>query len=252
MIGEVLDDVSDERRAELKSRIDGMREANPMLGFRGCRLGLIHPEINEMQVKAVISAAIEARQQGIDAQPEIMVPLIGSCAELKLVEDLLRRVASETMDEYGEQINYLFGTMIEIPRAAVTADEIAEVAEFFSFGTNDLTQMGMGVSRDDAQKFLGEYVKMKIYGADPFNSLDQPGIGKLVAIACELGRQTRPGIKLGICGEHGGDPASIDFFHRAGLDYVSCSPFRVPVARLAAAQATIRHNDELGVMQANR
>jgi len=158
MIGEVLDDVSDERRAELKSRIDGMREANPMLGFRGCRLGLIHPEINEMQVKAVISAAIEARQQGIDAQPEIMVPLIGSCAELKLVEDLLRRVASETMDEYGEQINYLFGTMIEIPRAAVTADEIAEVAEFFSFGTNDLTQMGMGVSRDDAQKFLGEYV----------------------------------------------------------------------------------------------
>jgi pyruvate,orthophosphate dikinase len=241
MISEVMGKVTDAQRAELKGRIEGMREANPMLGFRGCRLGLIHPEINEMQVRAIISAAIEAKQAGIDARPEIMVPLIGHWRELKLVEDLLRRVAEETMAEYGERIEYLFGTMIEIPRAAVTADEIAEVAEFFSFGTNDLTQMGMGVSRDDAQKFLGQYVEMKIYDADPFNSLDQPGIGKLVSMACELGRQTRPDLKLGICGEHGGDPASIDFCHRVGLDYVSCSPFRVPVARLAAAQAEIRH-----------
>jgi pyruvate,orthophosphate dikinase len=154
---------------------------------------------------------------------------------------VLRKVARETMDAYGQPIDYMFGTMIEIPRAAVTADEIAEIAEFFSFGTNDLTQMGMGVSRDDAQKFLGQYVDLKIYKYDPFNSLDQGGIGKLVAMACELGRKTRPKIKLGICGEHGGDPASIDFCHRVGLDYVSCSPFRVPVARLAAAHAQIRN-----------
>jgi len=247
MITEVMGQVSPERRAELKSRVEGMREANPMLGFRGCRLGLIYPEINEMQVRAIISAALEARRDGIDAIPEIMVPLIGCKNELKLVETLLRKVAEDTMQSYGKQIPYLFGTMIEIPRAAVTADEIAEVAEFFSFGTNDLTQMGMGVSRDDAQKFLGKYVEMKIYAADPFNSLDQDGIGKLVAIACELGRKTRPKLKLGICGEHGGDPASIDFCHRVGLDYVSCSPFRVPVARLAAAQATLRHEGKAQV-----
>jgi pyruvate,orthophosphate dikinase len=250
MISEVLGQVGDEKRAQLKARIEGMRESNPMLGFRGCRLGLIYPEINEMQVRAIISAAIEATQNGIDAQPEIMVPLIGSRAELKLVEDVLRRVASETMESYGKQIDYLFGTMIEIPRAAVTADEVAEVAEFFSFGTNDLTQMGMGVSRDDAQKFLGKYVGMKIYSADPFNSLDQAGIGKMVAMACELGKQTRPKIKLGICGEHGGDPDSIDFCHRVGLDYVSCSPFRVPIARLAAAQATIREGTSEGTQGA--
>jgi pyruvate,orthophosphate dikinase len=247
MITEVMGQVSPERRAELKSRVEGMRESNPMLGFRGCRLGLIYPEINEMQVRAIISAALEARRDGIDAIPEIMVPLIGHKNELKLVETLLRKVAEETMQSYGQQIPYMFGTMIEIPRAAVTADEIAEAAEFFSFGTNDLTQMGMGVSRDDAQKFLGKYVEMKIYAADPFNSLDQEGIGKLVAIACELGRKTRPKLKLGICGEHGGDPASIDFCHRVGLDYVSCSPFRVPVARLAAAQATIRHEGKTQV-----
>ncbi len=241
MITEVMGKVDPAKREELKARIHGMRESNPMLGFRGCRLGLIYPEINEMQVKAIISAAIEARQKGIDSIPEIMVPLIGKREELKRVEVLLRRVAKETMDEYGMEIPYLFGTMIEIPRAAVTAHQIAEVAEFFSFGTNDLTQMGMGVSRDDAQKFLGKYVDMKIYAADPFNSLDQEGIGELVRIAVERGRQTRPDIKLGICGEHGGDPASIDFCHRVGLTYVSCSPFRVPVARLAAAQAMIRH-----------
>jgi pyruvate, orthophosphate dikinase len=242
MITEVMGKVSEERRAELKSRVEGMRETNPMLGFRGCRLGLIYPEINEMQVRAIISAAIEARRDGIDAIPEIMVPLIGKREELKLVEDVLRLVAQQTMDSYGQPIDYLFGTMIEIPRAAVTADEIAEVAEFFSFGTNDLTQMTMGVSRDDAQKFLGKYVDLKIYAADPFNSLDQAGVGKLVALACELGRKQRPKLKLGICGEHGGDPASIDFCHRVGLDYVSCSPFRVPVARLAAAQAALKHD----------
>jgi pyruvate, orthophosphate dikinase len=241
MITEVIGKVDPETHADLKARINGMRESNPMLGFRGCRLGLIYPEINEMQVKAIISAAIEARKNGINAIPEIMVPLIGKREELMLVENVLRRVAKETMAEYGQDIPYMFGTMIEIPRAAVTADKIAEVAEFFSFGTNDLTQMGMGVSRDDAQKFLGKYVDMKIYAADPFNSLDQEGIGELVRIACELGRKTRPDIKLGICGEHGGDPASIDFCHRVGLAYVSCSPYRVPVARLAAAQAMIRH-----------
>jgi pyruvate,orthophosphate dikinase len=244
LITEVMGQVTPEKRAELKARVEGMREANPMLGFRGCRLGLIHPEINEMQVRAIISAAIEARQAGIDAIPEIMVPLIGHKNELKLVETLLRRVAEETMQQYGQRVDYLFGTMIEIPRAAVTADEIAEAAEFFSFGTNDLTQMGMGVSRDDAQKFLGRYVELKIYPVDPFNSLDQGGIGKLVRMACELGRKTRPALKLGICGEHGGDPASIDFCHRVGLDYVSCSPYRVPVARLAAAQAQLRESTQ--------
>lgn len=241
MITEVMGQVTPERSKELKDRIEGMRESNPMLGFRGCRLGLIYPEINEMQVKAIISAALEAKAAGIEAIPEIMVPLIGSKAELVLVEKLLRKVAEETMEQYGKRVDYLFGTMIEIPRAAVTADEIAEVAEFFSFGTNDLTQMGMGVSRDDAHKFLGKYVELKIYSADPFNQLDQAGIGKLVEMACKLGRESRPGIKLGICGEHGGDPASIEFFERIGLDYVSCSPYRVPIARLAAAQATIRN-----------
>lgn len=239
MIATVFGEIDAERREEIVQRIHGMRESNPMLGFRGCRLGLIYPEINEMQVRAIISAAIEVQQSGKTALPEIMVPLIGHVNELRLVEKTLRAVAQRTMEEYGKTIAYMFGTMIEIPRAAVTADEIAESAEFFSFGTNDLTQMGMGVSRDDAQKFLGRYVELKIYPKDPFNSLDQGGIGKLVSIACELGRKARPGIKLGICGEHGGDPSSIHFFDDVGLDYVSCSPFRVPVARLAAAQASI-------------
>ncbi len=240
LIGQVFGSVTDERRSEVKARIEAMRESNPMLGFRGCRLGIIYPEINEMQVRAIIAAAIEARREGSEAIPEIMVPLIGAKSELAMVEPVLRKVAAETMESYGEKIDYLFGTMIEVPRAAVTADEIAEIAEFFSFGTNDLTQMGMGVSRDDAQRFLSPYVAMKIYAEDPFQSLDQEGIGKLVEMACKLGRQTKPKLKLGVCGEHGGDPASIDFFHRAGLDYVSCSPFRVPIARLAAAQAEIR------------
>ncbi|MCB1186823.1 pyruvate, phosphate dikinase [bacterium] len=246
MIQAVFGEVSAERREEIVNRIHGMRESNPMLGFRGCRLGLIHPEINEMQVRAIISAAIEVKRSGKTALPEIMVPLIGHVKELQLVEQVLRAVASRTMEEYGEQIDYMFGTMIEIPRAAVTADEVAASAEFFSFGTNDLTQMGMGVSRDDAQKFLGRYVDMKIYEKDPFNSLDQGGIGKLVSIACELGRKARPKIKLGICGEHGGDPSSIHFFDSVGLDYVSCSPFRVPVARLAAAQASIASRAKSG------
>jgi pyruvate, orthophosphate dikinase len=241
MINEVFGSVGAERRSAIHARIHSMHESNPMLGFRGCRLGIIYPEINEMQVKAIIAAAIEAQQGGSTVLPEIMVPLIGSVKELEKVEPLLRRVAEQTMEEYGVTIPYLFGTMIEVPRAAVTADEIAARAEFFSFGTNDLTQMGMGVSRDDAQRFLLPYVEMGIYKDDPFNSLDQQGIGKLVELACELGRKGRPSIKLGICGEHGGDPQSIEFFHRAGLNYVSCSPFRVPIARLAAAQAEL-HN----------
>jgi pyruvate,orthophosphate dikinase len=241
MISEVIGEVDAARRAQIHARIHAMHESNPMLGFRGCRLGIVYPEINEMQVKAIIAAAIEAQQGGSMVFPEIMVPLIGSVAELKKVEPLLRRVAEQTMEEYGTHIPYAFGTMIEVPRAAVTADEIAEVAEFFSFGTNDLTQMGMGVSRDDAQRFLGKYVELGIYDEDPFNSLDQAGIGKLVEMACRLGREGRPGIKLGICGEHGGDPRSIEFFHRTGLDYVSCSPFRVPIARLAAAQAELKN-----------
>ena len=250
MIAAVFGEVSAERREEIVQRIHGMRESNPMLGFRGCRLGLIYPEINEMQVRAIISAAIEARRKGRVALPEIMVPLIGHVRELQLVEKILRKVAQQTMDDYGEQIDYMFGTMIEIPRAAVTADEIAGCAEFFSFGTNDLTQMGMGVSRDDAQKFLTKYVEMKIYEKEPFDSLDQGGIGKLVSIACELGRKARPGIKLGICGEHGGDPSSIHFFDSVGLDYVSCSPFRVPVARLAAAQSAIAARKTTGTASA--
>ncbi|MDQ3023384.1 MAG: pyruvate, phosphate dikinase [bacterium] len=241
MIEEVFGSVDDKRRAQIHHRIHAMHESNPMLGFRGCRLGIIYPEINEMQVKAIIAAAIEAQQAGSQVLPEIMVPLIGSVRELKLVEPLLRRVAERTMEEYGVHIPYMFGTMIEVPRACVTADEIAEVAEFFSFGTNDLTQMGMGVSRDDAQRFLQPYVEMGIYDEDPFNSLDREGIGKLVEIAVKQGREARPGLKVGICGEHGGDPRSIEFFHRAGLDYVSCSPFRVPIARLAAAQAEIQN-----------
>jgi pyruvate,orthophosphate dikinase len=242
LITEVLGEVTPQHRDEIKARMAAMHESNPMLGFRGCRLGIIYPEINEMQVRAIITAAIEAKREGCVVHPEIMVPLIGAKAELALVETVLRRVAAETMTALGEQIEYAFGTMIEVPRAALTADEIAEIAEFFSFGTNDLTQMTMGVSRDDAQRFLGAYVEKGIYHDDPFNSLDQEGVGKLVAMACELGRKQRPKLKLGICGEHGGDPASIDFCHRVGMDYVSCSPFRLPIARLAAAHATLKHS----------
>ncbi len=226
----------------LKSTVASLHEFNPMMGHRGCRLTVSYPEIAEMQTRAVIEAAIDVtRRKGYKIVPEIMIPLVGEIKELKYVKDIVVKVADEIIAAAGIHMNYLVGTMIEIPRAAITADEIAKEAEFFSFGTNDLTQMTFGFSRDDAGKFLGDYYDKKIYDFDPFAKLDQEGVGKLVKMAVELGRKTRPDIKLGICGEHGGDPSSVEFFHKAGLQYVSCSPFRVPVARLAAAQAQIRN-----------
>ncbi len=217
-----------------------LHEFNPMLGHRGCRLAVTYPEIAEMQTEAIITAALEVRkEEGIDVVPEIMVPLVGHVNELKFVKKTIVETADKLIAESGEEMKYMVGTMIEIPRAAVTADEIAEEAEFFSFGTNDLTQMGFGFSRDDTGSIIKEYVEKGIFDSDPFQSLDQSGIGKLVRIAVEGGKKTRPNIKLGICGEHGGDPASIHFCHEVGLNYVSCSPFRVPIARLAAAQAAI-------------
>ena len=217
-----------------------LHEFNPMLGHRGCRLAVTYPEIAEMQTEAIITAALEVRkEEGIDVIPEIMVPLVGHVNELKFVKKTIVETADKLIAESGEEMKYMVGTMIEIPRAAVTADEIAEEAEFFSFGTNDLTQMGFGFSRDDTGSIIKEYVDKGIFGSDPFQSLDQSGIGKLVKIAVDGGKKTRPNIKLGICGEHGGDPASIHFCHEVGLNYVSCSPFRVPIARLAAAQAAI-------------
>ena len=217
-----------------------LHEFNPMLGHRGCRLAVTYPEIAEMQTTAIISAAIEvSKEEGLDIVPEIMVPLVGHVNELKFVKKTIVEVADKLIAEAGVDMKYMVGTMIEIPRAALTADEIAEEAEFFSFGTNDLTQMGFGFSRDDTGAIIKEYVNKEILPADPFQSLDQTGIGKLVKMAVESGRKTRSNIKLGICGEHGGDPASVHFCHKVGLNYVSCSPFRVPIARLAAAQAAI-------------
>ena len=228
---------------ELKNTVVGLHESNPMMGHRGCRLSITYPEIAEMQTRAVIEAAIEVRQEtGLEIVPEIMIPLVGETKELAYVKGFVDATAKLVMEEKGMTIPYLVGTMIEIPRAALTADEVATQAEFFSFGTNDLTQMTFGFSRDDAGKFLGAYYDKKIFESDPFARLDQVGVGKLVKMAADLGRQTRPNIKLGICGEHGGDPSSIEFCHRVGLNYVSCSPFRVPIARLAAAQAAIKNN----------
>ena len=221
-----------------------LHEFNPMLGHRGCRLAVTYPEIAEMQTKAIISAALEVRaEEGLDIVPEIMVPLVGHVNELKFVKKTIVEVADKLIAESGQNMKYMVGTMIEIPRAALTADEIAEEAEFFSFGTNDLTQMGFGFSRDDTGAIIKEYVAQGILENDPFQSIDQSGIGKLVKMAVEGGKKTRPNIKLGICGEHGGDPASVHFCHKAGLNYVSCSPFRVPIARLAAAQAAIEEKN---------
>ena len=227
---------------ELKATVEGLHEFNPMLGHRGCRLAVTYPEIAEMQTRAVIEAAIEVKnEKGYDIVPEIMIPLVGEVKELKFVNDIVDSTAKAVMNEKGITIEYHVGTMIEIPRAALTADEIAKEAEFFSFGTNDLTQMTFGFSRDDAGKFLNDYYERKIYEQDPFAKLDQVGVGQLVKMAAEKGRATRPNIKLGICGEHGGDPSSVEFCHNVGLNYVSCSPFRVPLARLAAAQAQVKN-----------
>ncbi|MBO9346617.1 MAG: pyruvate, phosphate dikinase [Chloroflexus sp.] len=224
---------------KVKARVESLREANPMLGFRGCRLGILYPEITEMQARAIFKAAVKVKSEGIDVYPEVMIPLVGYVSELKLQEEIVRRVASEVFAEAGIEVPYLVGTMIELPRAALVADEIAQVAEFFSFGTNDLTQTTLGLSRDDSGRFLPIYVEKKLIPDDPFQTIDQRGVGQLVQIGTERGRSTRPNLKVGICGEHGGDPASVEFFHRVGLNYVSCSPYRVPIARLAAAQAAL-------------
>ena len=227
---------------ELKATVQSLHEFNPMMGHRGCRLAVSYPEIAEMQARAIIEAAIEVNQsKGYNIVPEIMIPLVGEIKELKYVKDVIVNTVKEVMSEKGVTLNYKVGTMIEIPRAALTADEIAKEAEFFSFGTNDLTQMTFGFSRDDAAKFLNAYYDKKIYEQDPFGKLDQTGVGSLVKIAVEKGKSTRPDIHLGICGEHGGDPSSIEFCHNIGLNYVSCSPFRVPLARLAAAQAQVKN-----------
>lgn len=226
--------------AEVRATCDELHEFNPMMGHRGCRLSVTYPEIARMQTRAVIEAAIEVKQEkGFDIVPEIMVPLVGDKKELKFVKDVIVETAEQVKAEKGSDLQYCVGTMIEIPRAALLANEIAEEAEFFSFGTNDLTQMTFGFSRDDAGKFLVDYYKSKIYESDPFARLDQNGVGQLVEMAANKGRSVKPGLKLGICGEHGGDPSSVEFCHKVGLDYVSCSPFRVPIARLAAAQAAI-------------
>ena len=229
---------------KLKEKISDLHEFNPMMGHRGCRLAVTYPEIAKMQTRALMEAAIEvSEEEGIEIVPEIMIPLVGEEKELKFVKDIVVETAELVKKEKNSDMQYHIGTMIEIPRAALTADAIAKEAEFFSFGTNDLTQMTFGFSRDDAGKFLDSYYQNKIYESDPFAKLDQTGVGQLVEMAVEKGRKTRPNIKLGICGEHGGEPSSIEFCNRIGLDYVSCSPFRVPIARLAAAQATIKAGD---------
>jgi pyruvate,orthophosphate dikinase len=224
----------------VKSKILELEEFNPMLGHRGCRLGITYPEITEMQVRAIIEAALNVKTKGIKAKPEIMVPLIGTLAEFESQEAVIRATADKVFEERDDTIDYLVGTMIEIPRAALTADLIAGKADFFSFGTNDLTQMTFGYSRDDAGKFLPIYIDKGILKENPFEVLDQEGVGQLVIMGTEKGRKTKPDLKVGICGEHGGEPSSIEFCHKLGLNYVSCSPFRVPIARISAAQAAVR------------
>jgi pyruvate,orthophosphate dikinase len=225
---------------QVKDKAESLREQNPMLGHRGCRLGITYPEIYDMQVQAIFEAACELTKEGLTVIPEVMIPLIGTVKELSILRNNALKVAKEVIEKAGVKFEYHIGTMIEIPRACLVANDIAKVADFFSFGTNDLTQMGFGYSRDDAGKFLQAYLDQGILEKDPFQSLDQTGIGQLVEIAVERGRSSNPDVGLGVCGEHGGDPASIEFFHKAGLDYVSCSPYRVPIARLAAAQAQVK------------
>jgi pyruvate,orthophosphate dikinase len=226
--------------ADLAGRAEALHETNPMMGHRGVRLGVTYPEVSEMQIRAILEAAVELVQAGVRALPEIMVPVVGIKEELVHQKALVDRVHAEVAAKYGvERVEFLYGTMIEVPRAALTAGKIAEVAEFFSFGTNDLTQMTFAFSRDDIGGFVPEYVATKLLPADPFQILDQEGVGELVKMAVERGRKARPKLKIGICGEHGGEPSSVKFCHRVGMDYVSCSPFRVPIARLAAAHAVI-------------
>lgn len=242
LTNEQIRDLSQELHVEegkLKARIEALHELNPMLGHRGCRLGIAYPEITEMQARAIFEATVKLTQEGVEVFPEVMIPLISTAAEFRHQENLVRKIAKDVTQETGIEFPYLVGTMIEIPRACLTADEVAKTAEFFSFGTNDLTQTTFGFSRDDIGGFLPTYLEEKILSHDPFQSLDQDGVGQLVKIGVEKGKSARPELKVGICGEHGGDPSSIDFCHRTGLDYVSCSPFRVPIARLAAAQAVL-------------
>jgi len=226
--------------AVVKKKVGQLHEFNPMLGHRGCRLAVTYPAIYRMQARAIIEAALNVKKKGTVVLPEIMIPLTGAVKELKQVKDEVVDEIKAVFKERKDKIKYLVGTMIEVPRAALTADEIATESQFFSFGTNDLTQMTMGFSRDDAGKFLGDYVNKGIYAADPFQKLDQTGVGKLVEMGTKLGRKTKKNLKIGICGEHGGEPDSIEFCHKLGMNYVSCSPFRVPIARLAAAQAAVK------------
>jgi pyruvate,orthophosphate dikinase len=225
---------------EVQRLVQELHEFNPMLGFRGCRLGIVRPEISEMQARAIFQAAAAVLKDGVKVKPEIMVPLVGFKKELDLQVEIIHRVAKEVMKETGKKFAYSVGTMIEVPRGALTADEIAQTAEFFSFGTNDLTQTALGMSRDDSGSFIPRYQELEILKANPFASIDTTGVGQLMKIGVDKGRSTREDLKIGICGEHGGDPSSVVFCHQIGLNYVSCSPFRVPIARLAAAQAALR------------
>ncbi len=227
------------------ARVENLREANPMLGRRGVRLGIAMPELTQMQVRAIFEAACEVAKEGVDVHPEVMIPLTSHVNELKVQKARLEEVAKQVMEEQGIQVDYKFGTMIEIPRAALTADQIAQEADFFSYGTNDLTQTTFGISRDDAEAgFLIDYLRMGILPENPFATLDREGVGQLIAMGVEKGRTTKPSLEVGICGEHGGDPKSIEFCHGVGLNYVSCSPFRVPVARLAAAHAALKEKQD--------
>jgi len=235
----------------LLHRVEQLHEFNPMLGHRGCRLGITYPEITEMQARAIFEAVVQVAKKGKKVIPEVMIPLIGGVEELENQKKIVKTIADEVLGKAGlKKQKYLIGTMIEIPRAALTADKVAKEAEFFSFGTNDLTQTAMGLSRDDYTKFSKEYEEKKIFKADPFAVIDREGVGKLIKMAVELGRATRPDLEIGICGEHGGEPSSVEFCHNIGMDYVSCSPYRVPIARLAAAQAAITKGD--GSSEANR
>jgi pyruvate,orthophosphate dikinase len=247
--------VSDLKKSlpELLHRVEELHEFNPMLGHRGCRLGISYPEITEMQARAIFEAAVQVAKKGVKVIPEVMIPLIGSAAELEHQKKIVVGVAEEVLAKAGmKKLHYLVGTMIEIPRAALTADKVAEHAQFFSFGTNDLTQTTMGLSRDDYTKFSKHYEDLKIFKADPFGVLDQEGVGQLVKLAVELGRGVRNDLEVGICGEHGGEPSSVEFCYRIGMDYVSCSPYRVPIARLAAAQAAIAAKDSSGKAEMQR